>query len=71
MLLTLSSLSSLSNVKEKTLQLKNQVESIAKEGAETFKSVSSDVQNSFKEWKKDVEPTMTNIQKYPRNPRNY
>lgn len=54
---------SLSSVKEKTLELKAQVESVAKEGAATFITVSSDVQNSFKEWKKDVEPTVTDIQR--------
>lgn len=56
-------MSSLSNVKEKTLQLKNQVETVAKDGANTFKTVSTDVKNSISEWKKDVEPTVNDIQK--------
>ncbi len=54
---------SLSNVKEQTMELKNKVETVAKEGASTFKTVSTDVQNSIKEWKKDVEPTVTDIQR--------
>lgn len=56
-------INSLSCVKEKTLKLKSQVETVAKEGSTTIKSVSNEVQNSIKEWKKDVEPTMTDIQK--------
>lgn len=58
-----SLVSSISNVKEKTLQLKNQVQIVAKEGAQTIKDVSTDVQSSINEWKKDVEPTMIDIQK--------
>jgi gas vesicle protein len=53
---------SLSNFKEKTQQLKIQVETVAKESASTIKTVSTDVQNSIKEWRKDVEPTITDIQ---------
>lgn len=56
-------MNSLANVKEKTLKLRTQVETVAKEGATTFKTVSKDVKNSITEWKKDVEPTMNDIQK--------
>lgn len=54
---------SLSTFKEKAQQLRNQVETVAKESASTIKTVSSDVQNCVKEWRKDVEPTITDIQK--------
>jgi gas vesicle protein len=54
---------SLSTFKEKTQQLRYQVETAAKESASTIKNVSSDVQNCVKEWRKDVEPTITDIQK--------
>lgn len=54
---------SVSTFKEKTKQLRNQVETVAKESASTIKTVSSEVQNCVKEWRKDVEPTITDIQK--------
>jgi gas vesicle protein len=54
---------SLATFKEKTRHLKNQVTTLTKESASTIKIVSVDLQNSIKEWRKDVEPTITDIQK--------
>ncbi len=56
-------MSSLANVKEKTILLKSQVETVTKESFSTIKSVSTDVKSSITEWKKDVEPTVNDIQR--------
>ncbi|MGO4887482.1 YtxH domain-containing protein [Anaerobacillus sp. MEB173] len=53
--------STLTNVKNNSLQLKDQVKDTAKEGVTAVRTFSNEIKDSVQEWKSDVEPNVKNI----------